>query len=49
MNILVTGGNGFLGSNTVKKLIKEKHNVLVISKNKNNIQDVLDKCLFISS
>ena len=33
MNVLITGGNGFLGSNIVKKLIKENHNVLVLSKN----------------
>ncbi len=47
MNVLITGGNGFLGSNVVKKLIKENHNVLVISKNNNNIKSITDKCKFI--
>ena len=32
MNILVTGGKGFLGSNIVKKLFLEKHNVYLLSK-----------------
>ena len=49
MNVLVTGGNGFLGSNIVKKLVKENHNVLVVSKNNNNIKSVADKCKFICS
>ena len=49
MNILVTGGNGFLGSSIVKKLVKENHNVLVVSKNNNNIKSVADKCKFICS
>ena len=49
MNIIVTGGNGYLGSNIVKKLIKENHNVLVLSKNNNNIQSILNHCQFISS
>jgi nucleoside-diphosphate-sugar epimerase len=46
MRILITGGNGFLGSNIVRKLIKENHNVYVFSKSTNNIQDVLDKIKF---
>ena len=49
MNVLVTGGNGFLGSSIVKKLVKENHNVLVVSKNNNNIKSVADKCKFICS
>jgi nucleoside-diphosphate-sugar epimerase len=49
MNIIVTGGNGFLGSNIVKKFIKEKNNLLVFSKNNNNLLDVLDKINYISS
>ena len=49
MNILVTGGNGFLGYNIIKKLVKDNHNVLVVSKNNNNIKSVADKCKFISS
>ena len=46
MRILITGGNGFLGSNIVRKLIKENHSVYVFSKSTNNIQDVLDKVKF---
>ena len=46
MKILITGGNGFLGSNIVRKLIKENHNVYVFSKSTNNIQDILDKVKF---
>lgn len=49
MNIIVTGGNGYLGSNIIKKLIKENHNVLILSKNNNNIQSILNHCQFISS
>lgn len=41
MKVIVTGGNGFLGSNVVRKLIKNEHEVFVISKNNNNIQDIL--------
>ena len=41
MNIIVTGGNGFLGSNVARKLLNENHNVYVISNNTNNIQDIL--------
>jgi nucleoside-diphosphate-sugar epimerase len=46
MRILVTGGNGFLGSNIVRKLIKENHELYVFSKSINNIQDVLNKIKF---
>ena len=30
MNILVTGGAGFIGSHTVVELIKNKHNVVIV-------------------
>jgi nucleoside-diphosphate-sugar epimerase len=46
MRILITGGNGFLGSNIVRKLIKENHDVYVFSKSTNNTQDILDKIKF---
>lgn len=47
LNILVTGGNGFLGNNLIKKLIQNNHKVLILSKNKNNLFSILDKCSFI--
>jgi nucleoside-diphosphate-sugar epimerase len=48
MNVIVTGGNGFLGSNIVRKLLKENHNVYVISNNTNNIQDILHQIKYSS-
>jgi nucleoside-diphosphate-sugar epimerase len=49
MNIIITGGNGFLGSNIVRKLISHKHQVLVLSKNSNNLTDILNKINYIST
>jgi nucleoside-diphosphate-sugar epimerase len=49
MNVLITGGGGFLGSAMVKKLIHNNHKVLVFSKNIKNIEDYVDKCKIISS
>jgi UDP-glucose 4-epimerase len=49
LKFLITGGNGFLGSSLVHKLIEENHDVLVFSKNHNNLDDILDRCIFISS
>jgi nucleoside-diphosphate-sugar epimerase len=46
MNILITGGNGFLGSNIARKLLKEQHKVYIFSQNTNNIEDILQKILF---
>ena len=48
MNIIVTGGNGFLGSNIVRRLLNKNHNVYVISNNTNNIQDILHQIKYTS-
>jgi nucleoside-diphosphate-sugar epimerase len=46
MKILITGGNGFLGSNTARKLLKNNHEIYIISKNNNNITDILPQIQF---
>jgi nucleoside-diphosphate-sugar epimerase len=38
MNILITGGNGFLGFNLVKKFLSEGHNLYVFSKDTSNLK-----------
>ena len=47
MKILITGGNGFLGSNLVEYFLNKNHNLLVISKNYHNINHLLDKIEYI--
>lgn len=42
MNILVTGGTGFIGSHTVVKLIEEGHQVTILDNLCNSKVDVLD-------
>ena len=49
MNVLITGGNGFLGSNITKKLIDTNHHILITSKHNNNIQFEHNKYKFIPS
>lgn len=46
MKILITGANGFLGSNTLRAALKAQHQVFAISQNNNNIQDLTDRITF---
>lgn len=43
MNILVTGGTGYIGSHTVVELINEGHDVVIVDNLFNSSIDVLDK------
>ena len=43
MNILVTGGLGYIGSHTVVKLIEEGHNPIIVDNLSNSSIDVLQK------
>jgi len=43
MNILVTGGLGFIGSHTIVELIKNKHKVIIIDNLVNSKIEILDK------
>jgi nucleoside-diphosphate-sugar epimerase len=49
MNIIITGGNGFLGSNIVRKLLLHEHNVLVLSRNCNNIENLMPRVDYLST
>ncbi|MEE0966082.1 MAG: UDP-glucose 4-epimerase GalE [Bacilli bacterium] len=43
MNILVTGGTGYIGSHTVVELLNEGHDVVIVDNFFNSKPDVLDK------
>ena len=46
MNIIITGGNGYLGSHMARKFLAENHSVYIFSKNTFNIKDILPKIKF---
>jgi len=45
--ILITGGNGFLGSGLVDYFLKRNYKVMVISRDSHNLTEVLDRIDFI--
>jgi len=47
MKVLITGGNGFLGSNIAKECIQQGYEVTIISRNNTNIQDILKSVTYL--
>lgn len=47
MKIVVTGGNGFLGSNVTRQLLRDGHTLLVVSRKCNALVDILDRIQFV--
>lgn len=45
--VLITGGNGFLGSNLVRFFLRKSYVVCVVSRKCNNLADVMDSIEFI--
>src|SRR3989344_5084270 len=50
MKVLVTGGAGFIGSNLVEELVRQRHEVIVVDNlelgKKENIAGIIDKITF---
>lgn len=52
MNILVTGGNGFIGSHLIKKLLLDKHQIIILERKNSShsrLIDVQNKLIFYAS
>jgi UDP-glucose 4-epimerase len=49
MNILVTGGLGFIGSHTIVELVKNNHTVVIVDNLMNSKIEVLDKLNLLTS
>ena len=50
MRILVTGGSGFIGTNLIKKLIENKHEVMSIDNYSTGYRsNEQDECFYISA
>ena len=49
MNILVTGGTGFIGSHTVVELLENNHNVIIVDNLSNSKKSVLDRIEMIAN
>lgn len=47
MKIVITGGNGFLGSNVTRHLVEEGHTILVVSRKCDTLVDILDRIQFV--
>ena len=47
MRLLITGANGFLGSSVVREAILCGHQVMGVSRNSGNIQDILQDIFFV--
>ena len=47
MNILVTGGNGFIGSNLIKRLLKDGHTVKSLDNLSTGLKEYeVDGCVY---
>ena len=42
MNVVITGGNGFLGSRLAEKFVSKNHNVTILDINKKPIDNVVN-------